>query len=120
MDAVLGMVGGVVGQFDVGARVGVTLLGRHFLVGHVYVSDRIPRPLAAGRTRMNLNAIPVGALSELCGDPGLAVKGKRLLDVERIDPYRANGQAKSLAGGGKRHLDKTCRRHDGLTMYLVV
>src|ERR1700734_985115 len=110
MDAVLGMVGGVVGKLDVGARVSVTLSCRRILVGHADVGDRIPRPLTAGRTGVNLNAIPVGALSELCGDPGLTIKGKRLLDVERGDLYRAAGQAERLAASGQRHLDKTCRR----------
>src|SRR5271156_7069568 len=106
MDAVLGMVGGVVGKLDVGARVSVTQSWRRILVGHADVGDRIPRPLTAGRTGVNLNAIPIGALSELCGDPGLTIKGQRLLNVERGDLNCRNRLTKNVTASGQRHLDK--------------
>ena len=69
---------------------------------------------------MNFNAIPVGACCELRRDPCLAIQHKRLLDVERVDLYRVDGQAKGLPAGGQRHLGETRRRHDGLAMHPAV
>ena len=64
MNAITPVVGGLVGQHDFGLRTaqprrqpGVpAVLGRHVDAGH-----RVPRPVAAGRTGMNLNANPVVA-----------------------------------------------------------
>ena len=69
---------------------------------------------------MNLDANPVVALSKLRRDSRLAIQGKRLFDLELVDLYGVNRQAKSFAAGSQRHLGKTRRRHNGLPMHLVI
>ena len=121
------MVGGLVGQHDLGLRptgpglgrqLGPrirTIRGRHSDAGH-----RMPTPIAAGRTGMNLNADPVVALSKLRRDSRLAIQSERLLDLELVDLHGLNRQAKSFAAGSQRHLGKTRRGHHGLPMHLVI
>ena len=61
VDAVLGVVGDLVGQRDLGALPGRWPARR---VGHVDVGHRIAGPAAAGRAGLDLNAIHVGALAK--------------------------------------------------------
>ena len=127
MNAITPVVSGLVGQHDLGLRpTGPSLGGqlgrriRSIRGRYVDGGDRVPTPIAAGRTGMNLDADPVLALGQLCRDSRLAIQSQCLLDLEIVDLHGLSRQAKSFAAGGQCHLGKTRGGHDALPVHLVI
>ena len=110
VDAVLGVIGDLVGQRDLGTLPSL-LAGGRALRRHVDVGHRVAGPVATGRAGLDLNPIHVRAQRKLCGDAGLGVQDQRPLDGECADLYTV---AERLGGGSQRHLGETGCRDDGL------
>ena len=96
-------------------------LGWGIMLRHLDAGDRVPTPIAARRSGMDLDAnAVVRAANELRRHRGPTVQWKHLLHLQPIDRDGLHGKTKRFATGGQHHLGESCCGHDGLAVHLVV